>query len=123
MMTGAYPNVNGILGNDWYNRRKGKAVYCVEDSRIPRSSVRSARQRGTQRRLAKVASRRKPIGDVLKRVTEGRSKVFGVTLKDRAAVLMTGAKADGAYWYDGNSGCWVTSRYYRQELPDYVRES
>jgi predicted AlkP superfamily pyrophosphatase or phosphodiesterase len=119
LMTGSYPNVNGIVGNDWYDRHKGKSVYCVEDSEYPvvGTPPANAELKGVSPKNLKAET----VGDVLKRVTNGRAKVFGVTLKDRAAVLMTGAKADGAYWYDGNSGCWVTSRYYRQELPEYVR--
>ena len=120
LMTGAYPNRNGILGNDWYSRVAGKMVYCVEDVQYPivGTPAGAAELKGVSPKSLSAET----LGDVLKRVTGGQSKVFGVTLKDRAAVLMTGAKADGAYWFDSKSGCWVTSRYYRAELPDYVRE-
>jgi hypothetical protein len=120
LMTGAYPNRNGILGNDWYNRQTGKMGYCVEDTGYPivGTPAGAAELKGVSPKSLTAET----LGDVLKRVTDGKAKVYGVTLKDRAAVLMTGAKADGAYWFDGKSGCWVTSRYYRESLPEYVRE-
>ncbi len=120
LMTGSYPHRNGILGNDWYNRQTGKMGYCVEDSGFPivGTPAGSAELKGVSPRSLTAET----LGDVLKRTSGGKAKVFGVTLKDRAAVLMTGAKADGAYWFDSKSGCWVTSRYYRESLPEYVRE-
>jgi hypothetical protein len=120
LVTGAYPNRNGILGNDWFNRKTGKMGYCVEDIGFPivGTPTGAAELKGVSPKSLTAET----LGDVLKRVTDGKAKVFGVTLKDRAAVLMTGAKADGAYWFDSKSGCWVTSRYYRESLPVYVRE-
>ena len=120
LMTGAYPHRNGILGNDWFNRQTGKMGYCVEDIGFPivGTPAGAAELKGVSPKSLTAET----LGDVLKRVTDGKAKVFGVTLKDRAAVLMTGAKADGAYWFDSKSGCWVTSRYYRESLPVYVRE-
>jgi hypothetical protein len=120
LMTGAYPHRNGILGNDWFNRKTGKMGYCVEDIAFPivGTPAGAAELKGVSPKSLTAET----LGDVLKRVTDGKAKVFGVTLKDRAAVLMTGAKADGAYWFDSKSGCWVTSRYYRESLPVYVRE-
>ncbi|MFO0869077.1 MAG: alkaline phosphatase family protein [Pirellulales bacterium] len=119
LMTGTYPQVHGVIGNDWYDRRLGKSVYCVEDAEFPvvGAPPAQAELRGVSPRSLHAET----VGDVLKRVTQGKAKVYGVTLKDRAAVLMTGARADGAYWYDANSGCWVTSRYYRSSLPDYIQ--
>src|SRR5438270_3035246 len=62
------------------------------------------------------------LGDELKLATQGRSRVFGVALKDRAAVLPAGWSGDGAYWIDKSTGAWVTSTYYRKELPAWVAE-
>jgi predicted AlkP superfamily pyrophosphatase or phosphodiesterase len=33
-LTGAYPQTNGIVGNDWFDRYSGKGVYCVADPEV-----------------------------------------------------------------------------------------
>ena len=60
------------------------------------------------------------LGDELRLATQGNSRVFGVALKDRAAILTTGFSANGAYWIDHASGAWVTSTYYVTEAPRWV---
>jgi hypothetical protein len=61
------------------------------------------------------------LGDELKLATGGKARVFVVSLKDRAAVLPAGFSGDAAYWIDPKTGAWVTSTYYRPDLPDWVR--
>ena len=56
---------------------------------------------------------------MLRLASNNRSKVVGVAIKDRAAILMTGHNANAAYWLDDN--LWVTSSYYRNDLPGYLR--
>ena len=115
LMTGAYPARSGIIDNNWYDRALGKEVYCVSDDQ--------ARLIGTTGSDKPVSPRRllvDTVGDQLKMATGFRSKVFGVAIKDRAAILMAGRLADGAYWMsrDGN---WITSDHYREDLPGYLR--
>ena len=62
------------------------------------------------------------LGDELKLATQGKARVFGVSLKDRAAVLPAGFSGDAAYWIDPKSGTWVTSTYYRNDLPRWVQD-
>jgi predicted AlkP superfamily pyrophosphatase or phosphodiesterase len=112
-LTGAYPQTNGIVGNDWFNRYTGKGVYCVADPEVQVLGTTSDRGMSPKNLLVET------VGDVLKLKTAGRSKVFGVAIKDRAAILMTGRHADGAYWMENN--VWVTSTYYRPDLPGYLR--
>lgn len=117
LMTGAYPSQHGIISNEWYDRRQGKIVYCVEDPEFPIvGSLGETELRGVSPRTMDAPT----VGDVLQAATAGQAKIFGITLKDRAAVLMAGQKPDGVFWYDSTSGCWVTSRYYGLELPDYL---
>jgi len=56
------------------------------------------------------------IGDELKMADGGKSRVIGISLKDRAAILLVGHMADGAYWFDNMSGNFVSSTYYFREL-------
>src|ERR1700744_5409981 len=60
------------------------------------------------------------IGDELRLATNFKSKVIGIALKDRAAILPAGHSANAAYWYDGKSGNWITSTYYMDSLPAWV---
>lgn len=60
------------------------------------------------------------IGDELRLATAGASRVYGVSLKDRAAILPAGAAANGAFWIDGTTGRFVTSSYYMAALPDWA---
>src|SRR5580692_11802941 len=50
----------------------------------------------------------------------GQSKLFGISLKDRAAILPAGYSANGAYWIDAASGSFITSSYYMDALPDWA---
>ncbi len=119
MLTGCYPSQHGIIDNNWYDRRTRKTVYCIEDANYPIvGSLGAAELKG----VSPLSLEAPTVGDVMKEVTGGRARVCGVTLKDRAAIVMAGRKADSVYWYDSTSGCWVTSRYYRSELPAYLRE-
>jgi hypothetical protein len=63
------------------------------------------------------------ICDELKLATNFKSKTIGIAIKDRGAILPAGHSADGAYWYSGTSGRWITSSYYRKELPSWVKAS
>ena len=62
------------------------------------------------------------LGDELKLATQGKARVFGVALKDRAAILPAGFAGDSAYWMDYKTGKWVTSTYYRSELPKWAQD-
>lgn len=60
------------------------------------------------------------MGDELRLATQGRSRVFGISLKDRAAILPAGQSANGAFWIDNSSGQFTTSTYYMEHLPEWA---
>jgi predicted AlkP superfamily pyrophosphatase or phosphodiesterase len=121
ILSGTCPDRHGIINNDWYE--KGKSVYCAGDERYqlvpdpmvkPKPGVRP-KQVGTPERLLVDT-----VADALKRDRGAKAKVFGLSLKDRSAILPTGKKPDGAYWYDGR---FVTSTYYPDaKLPRWVED-
>lgn len=119
--TGRYPRFSGIVGNEWFDRQRGKTVNCVEDPESPllRSatleSASSSRSSGRSPALLLTSS----LGDWIK-ARDPRSKVFGASRKDRGAILLAGKAADGAFWYDSSRGEFISSRYYYQELPAWV---
>jgi predicted AlkP superfamily pyrophosphatase or phosphodiesterase len=113
MLTGSYGTVNGIIANDWYDVRTGRDVYCAADTTARLIGVEGE---GRSPRNLKNAT----VGDLLKIGTGGRSKVVTVSAKDRAAIMMGGQLADAAYWMVDT--LFVTSTYYRQEMPAWARE-
>ena len=113
--TGTTPAYHGICGNSFYV--DGKAVGCVADDNY--QTVGSDTKKGQSSPHLLLAT---TIGDQLRLHTDSRSKVIGVSFKDRAAILPAGRSANAAYWIDNKTGCFVTSTYYMQELPDYVKK-
>ena len=113
--TGSVPAINGIIGNDWFDPQTGKNVYCTEDKAVKTvGSTSSAGEMSPKNMLANT------ITDELRLATNFRSKVIGISLKDRGSILPAGHSANGAYWFDGETGNWITSTYYRNDLPSWV---
>lgn len=114
-MSGATPSISGIIGNEWYDRRTQKSVTSVSDDDTKLLS--SAGGTGSSPRRMLVST----IGDELKMHNAG-SKVIGISIKDRSAILPAGHMADAAYWYDNDANEFVTSSYYREELPEWAKK-
>ncbi|MFH0991129.1 MAG: alkaline phosphatase family protein [bacterium] len=112
--TGTYPGNSGILSNEWFNRLTGREVYCVEDSLA--KPVEGEGGGFSARNLIVTG-----LGDWMKQVSSS-SKVITASVKDRAAILMGGQHPDYVYWYDRKNGRMVTSSYYTQALPEYVKK-
>ena len=115
--TGATPSVHGVIGNEWYDRTEKKTVNCVEDKR--QTLVGSTTGKGAISPFRMLST---TITDELKLATQGRSKVIGMAIKDRGAVLPAGHLPDGAFWYDGASGNFISSTYYKPGLPIWVEQ-
>jgi predicted AlkP superfamily pyrophosphatase or phosphodiesterase len=114
--TGSVPAVHGIVGNNWWSKAENKVVYCSEDP-----SVQTVGSNTTSGKMSPRNMFANSICDELKLATNFRSKVIGIAIKDRGAILPAGHTADAAYWYDNKSGNWITSTYYRESLPQWVR--
>ncbi len=112
-LTGTYPNQHGIVGNNCFDRVLGKDVYCCDDPSVQLLGLPAAKGVSPHKLLVET------VGDVMKLASGNRSKVFGVAIKDRVAMLMAGHNADTAFWLEDN--LWTTSTYYRQDLPGYLR--
>lgn len=114
-MTGAYPSRSGIIDNNWHDRATGKDLYCVADEDANIIGSTTDEPKASPRNLLVDT-----VGDQLKLSSNFRSKVFGVAIKDRAAILMAGRLADAAYWMSSD-GKWITTDHYRDSLPGYLR--
>ncbi|MCO5230291.1 MAG: alkaline phosphatase family protein [Chitinophagales bacterium] len=115
--TGTTPSVNGIVGNDWYENNSGEKMYCVSDKSVQSVGTETASGQMSPRNLLSST-----IGDELRLATNNRSKVFGISLKDRGAILPPGHLANAAYWLDPNEGNFISSTYYMSELPSWVKD-
>jgi predicted AlkP superfamily pyrophosphatase or phosphodiesterase len=113
LLTGAFPNTHGIIDNDWFDRDQKAMRYCVSDSSV--KVVGTDSKKGMSPRSLLVNT----VGDQMK-LANRQAKVFGVAIKDRASILMAGHMADAAFWLDSNM--WVTTEYYRGDLPSYLTE-
>jgi predicted AlkP superfamily pyrophosphatase or phosphodiesterase len=115
ILTGSEPNLNGIVGNDWYDRKGQKPMYCVDDESV--ETVGGTSNPMSPRNLLVTT-----VGDELKMATAGRAKVVAVALKDRGSILLAGHAADTVIWFDGGSLGWVTSSFYApsKRLPKWV---
>jgi predicted AlkP superfamily pyrophosphatase or phosphodiesterase len=129
LATGATPAVHGMIGNVWYHADSGELGYNIEDANAPliptRQDIAESEQVDPAQKRAG-SSGRSPrailaptFGDTLKLSTDGQSKIFGISGKDRGAVAMAG-KTGTAYWYSTNTGDFESSTYYMDKYPEWV---
>jgi predicted AlkP superfamily pyrophosphatase or phosphodiesterase len=114
--TGSVPALHGIASNDWYEREPWRSVYCTADSSV--SAV------GGTARAGKMSPRNlwaTTITDELRLSSNFRSRVYAVSVKDRASILPGGHTANAAYWMDDSNGVFMSSTYYMKELPNWVQ--
>jgi predicted AlkP superfamily pyrophosphatase or phosphodiesterase len=115
--TGTTPAYHGIISNEWYDKTLQKEVNCVNDPQHkPVGSTQGNGDVSPWRLLTTT------ITDELKLFSQKKSKVIGVSVKDRGAVLPAGHMADAAYWYDGTTGNFITSTYYMTRLPEWMEK-
>jgi predicted AlkP superfamily pyrophosphatase or phosphodiesterase len=115
IFTGSVPALDGISGNEWIEQLSGKLVYCTDDDSVRTVGANNGSGRMSPRNLL-VST----VTDELRLATNFQSKVVGVSLKDRAAILPAGHTANAAFWMDDTTGNFVSSTYYMQELPAWA---
>jgi hypothetical protein len=113
LLSGRHASDTGIVANEWFDRLERRMTNVVDD---PASLPIPGPGRG-----ASPAHFVGPtIGDLLKK-TSPASRVVGVSMKDRSAILMAGPRADAAYWFESGAGGFASSSYYMRELPPWLR--
>jgi hypothetical protein len=117
LLTGAYTNGHGIMANEWWDPQKKAMVAAADDDQTKLVGPAGGAPGASPHNLLADT-----LGDELKLATQGKSRVFGIALKDRASVLPAGFAADAAYWIDRDTGAWITSTYYRSELPKWAKD-
>jgi hypothetical protein len=133
LFSGAYSNGHGIVANEWWDPKKKRMVTSVEDDDTKLVGAAPGQNKDQNKDQTPDQTKDKAgasphnlladtLGDELKLATQGRARVFSLSLKDRAAVLPGGFAADAAYWIEPKSGAWVTSTYYRPDLPKWAQD-
>jgi predicted AlkP superfamily pyrophosphatase or phosphodiesterase len=117
--TGTYALGHGIFANEWWDPRERRIVSSVEDESTHPLGL-PAGVEGEQWSASPHNLQTDTIGDELKLATGGRARVYGISLKDRAAILPVGFAADAAFFLDSHSGAFVTSSYYMQQAPEWL---
>lgn len=112
LATGTTPSQHGIIANNWFDPVNGAKMYCVADA-----SVTLLGDKGYAASPANLSA--STFSDQLHMGSNGKAKIFGVSVKDRGAVLLAGHFGK-AFWFNKNTGNFVTSNYYYDELPEWV---
>lgn len=115
--TGSVPAIDGIVGNDWIDQNTGRKWYCTEDTTV--TGIGPTGKAGKMSPRNNLVS---TITDELRLATNFQSKVVGISLKDRASILPAGHTANGAFWFDDSTASFITSSYYMDELPGWVKK-
>ena len=113
--TGSVPAIDGIIGNFWYDRSINASVYCTDDSTVTGTGTTSPAGKMSPKNLWVTT-----ITDELRLSNNFKSKVIGIAIKDRGAILPAGHSANAAYWFD--AGKWITSSHYMTSLPAWVND-
>jgi predicted AlkP superfamily pyrophosphatase or phosphodiesterase len=114
-LTGSIPAIDGIVGNEWFDRESGKTVTSVSDDSTKLLGSNGGTGSSPRRLVAST------LGDEIKATGPADTEVIGISLKDRAAILPAGHAANAAYWFDQGTGHFVSSTYYMQQLPAWVQ--
>ena len=131
LATGTTPAIHGMVGNIWYDRKTGETVYNIEDPDYhlltQGADVDESKEIDHTQKAAKTDGRSptsilvSTFSDELRSFTNGRSKVVGVSIKDRGAVAMAGHSGK-AFWFSKSKGEFVTSSYYYHQYPEWVED-
>ncbi len=118
VFTGTTPQNHGVISNNWYDKFSKTSVYCASDPSVKAVGSDSDLERMSPHRMKTTT-----VADQNRLHTQLEGKTIGIAIKDRGAILPAGHTANGAYWFRGkDEGKWITSTFYRDDLPDWVKE-
>ena len=115
--TGTEPSRHGITSDHWYLPLRDELVYCTKDIAV--DPVGGSYESGLH---SPVNLNSSTFTDELKMATNRKARVFSVGLKESSVILSAGHAADGAFWYDRNTGTWMSSTWYCRNLPGWVND-
>ncbi len=115
--TGAPPSLHGIISEQWYDRLRKEEVHCTRDFLYKTIGTGNGNGKHSASRLLAPS-----IGDRMILASDYKSKVVSVSLRPESAILLCGHLPGSAYWFDTQSGYWVTSSQYANSLPAWVSD-
>ncbi|MHA7843379.1 MAG: alkaline phosphatase PafA [Winogradskyella sp.] len=116
--TGTTPKYHGIISNNWYDKSIKESVYCAQDDSVESVGTESSAGKMSPHRMLTTS-----VADENRLFTQMRGKTIGIAIKDRGAILPAGHTANAAYWFHGkDEGVWITSTFYRNDLPQWVND-
>lgn len=116
--TGTTGSMHGVISNNWYDKYMKKSIYCVDDFNYKAVGTDYKGEQKSPYRMKTTT-----LTDELRLAQNMKGKTIAMGLKDRSAVLPGGHTANAAYWFLGKSeGKFITSEYYMNELPDWVKK-
>lgn len=118
--TGSVPTIHAIAGNDFIEQATGQMIYCSEDNSVKTVGINDPENKAGK--MSPYNLKAATLTDQLKYATNFRSKVIGISLKDRGSIFPAGHAADAAYWFEPKTGKWITSTYYMQQLPKWLSD-
>lgn len=114
--TGLLPVSHGIVAHDWLDRLSGLRVNNTESEEYTEIGEGDSLKGHSPAHLQALS-----LGCMMK-MNNLFSKVYSVGMNPEEAVLSGGTCADLALWFNEKSGKWVSSRYYADSLPGWVRD-
>lgn len=112
--SGSVPSITGIAGNAFIENSDGKVHDACEDKNV--YTIGSEKMGSSSPNNLLVTT----VGDELRIATNMKSRTFSVAIKNRGSILPGGHLCNGAYWFDDETGQFVTSSYYMEKLPDWL---
>ena len=115
--TGTRPSEHGIVSDYWYHRLTNEIVNSIEDKE--QTTIGGSYGSGT---FSPKALHSRTLADGMRVTSRFQSRSIGISMDPRAAVLLAGHTATGAYWIDPAHASWITSSFYMDSLPGWVNE-
>ncbi|WP_372653073.1 alkaline phosphatase family protein, partial [Draconibacterium sp.] len=116
LFTGVHPSIHGIVSTSWYDRLKKKEIDSTEDDYYFTVGADTKSGAASPQNLLSTT-----LTDNLKILSGGKAKIFSAALNRESAIFAAGHAADGAYWFDIESGRMISSSFYISTFPDWVR--
>lgn len=117
LSTGRFPSGHGLPANEWWVQRDGRWTW-VDGTADPGTRVvgQPDRTASSPRNL-----RATTLGEWVK-AADPDAKAISLSTGNYIAVVYGGTNSDGTYWYDRESGRFITSTYYRADYPAWVND-
>ena len=112
IFTGSNPCYHSITSNKRYDFEKELEQSCLYDANFLGNY--------THLNFSPKNLLSSTIGDELKLASKGASSVYAIAPEAESAIISAGHAADGAFWIDDYNGKWVTTTFFKNDIPKYV---